>query len=207
MSTSNLQSLVDQATQLINEINSISSFEMVRQWDNSASDVSGQIKYEIEQLEERLSQVVIPEPVQEKRGFFSRFTKEKPKGPPESDNIRNVISQLQFICKTLDEWIDRTPDTIDEAKSMIADYKLFKKELTLEKREATTNLRDAREQSRNNMASMTTLRGGMGRFARDVERLRKESELSKHQSLRDQIESQLISVEKRIIWLEKISRS
>ena len=86
-------------------------------------------------------------------------------------------------------------------------YKLLKKELLLEKREATTNLRDAREQSRNNMASMTTLRGGVGRFARDYERLRKENELSKHQSQRDQIESQLISVEKRIIWLEKISRS
>jgi citrate synthase len=207
MSTSNLQSLVDQATQLINQINTISSFDMVRQWDNTASDVSGQIKYEIEQLEERLSQVVTPEPVEEKKGFFSRFTNKTPKGPSESDNLRDVISKLQFISNTLEEWIDRTPDTVDEAKSMIADYKLLKKELLLEKREATTNLRDAREQSRNNMASMTTLRGGVGRFARDYERLRKENELSKHQSQRDQIESQLISVEKRIIWLEKISRS
>jgi hypothetical protein len=205
MSNNPLQALVDRATQLIQQVNSVDSFDAVRIWDDKANEISGLLKVEIDILNERISDLDKIPPVAEKRGLLQKLfggAKEK----SEKGNLIEVISKLQSVVDALESWIDRTPDSIEEAKALIAEYKLLKKELSLAKKEATTAMRDAREQSRNNMANMTFMRGKTGRFARDIERLRKERSLSKHQSLRDEIESQIIAVEKRIIWLEKIAR-
>jgi hypothetical protein len=80
----------------------------------------------------------------------------------------------------------------------------LRKELVLEKKSSTSSLRDVREQSMNRMSQVGFINGSTGRFIRDMERMKKQTQLNKHQSLRDEIEQQILQVDKKIIWLEKI---
>ena len=90
---------------------------------------------------------------------------------------------------------------------MIQEYKLLRKELLLEKKSATTSLRNTRENSMERMSSLGFVNGKVGRFARDIERMRKQKELNQFQSQRDEVEYRILQIDKRLMWLENIVKS
>ncbi len=199
--------LIEKARNLIDEVGSINSFDSVHLWDGQASQVASEIKEHVRGLENKIEGMIADANTKEQEYHIDR-TKSS---PSEYQRIRNTanflktkVAELNEQVEKLESWIDRTPDTKEEAKEMISEYKLMKKELTLEKKDTTMAMRQVRDESREKMANMSFNRGKGARFLRDAERIRKERNLSSHQTERDRIDAQILAVDRRILWLERI---
>ena len=94
--------------------------------------------------------------------------------------------------------IDKTPNSPEEQKEMARELKLVKKDLTLKKREANEAMRqiraDARQQSAQVGAGLSAMFSTprSRRWSRMGIRLEKEAGVAPHESLRAQVERQLL---------------
>jgi hypothetical protein len=207
---SELQKVVDEVSSHINSVTNLNSFESVRIWDEKSIEYTNILRNDIQKLESELSQLNKLYQLQSQEwnnlGFLKRIGKKDESVETKNtiDTVTRNISKLKWFIDTIEEWVDLTPDDLEECKLMIKDYKVLRKELVLEKKSSTSSLRDVREQSMNRMSQVGFINGSTGRFIRDMERMKKQTQLNKHQSLRDEIEQQILQVDKKIIWLEKI---
>lgn len=183
--------LVQSATDLLDRVAEITSFEAVKVWDEQASRLSKELKTLAVRMTEKLEEL--------KTSF--------PNAAKAQKMLQVSTERVLEVAEKLEDWVDRTPDSRDEAKELISNYKLLKKELTLDKKEVLSNMREVRDNSRDRMTRMSFASGKTGRFARDVERMSRERGLSDHRSERDRLDSQILAVDRRILWLERISKS
>ena len=209
---SELQQIVDEISNHVNSVTSLNSFEGVQEWDDKSKEYVLVLENELIKLNSEIEETNNKYENESREfaslGFLKKIGKKDPSLETKKslDSLKGNYSKLEWLKNTIDEWIDLTPDNIDECKQMIKEYKLLRKELVLEKKSATTSLRNTREQSMERMSKMGFTNGSVGRFLRDVERMKKQVELNKHQSLRDQIEQRINGIDRRILWLEKISK-
>lgn len=208
---SELQQIVDEISNHVNGVTSLNSFEGVQEWDDKSKGYVLVLENELNKLKSEIEETNNKYENESREfaslGFLKKIGKKDPSIETKIslDSLKGNFSKIEWLKNTIDEWIDLTPDNIDECKQMIKEYKLLRKELVLEKKSATTSLRNTREQSMERMSKMGFTNGSVGRFLRDVERMKKQVELNKHQSLRDQIEQRINGIDRRILWLEKIS--
>lgn len=208
---SELQIIVDEVSNHVNSVTVINSFDGFQEWDNKSKEYIIVLERELDKLNTDIVETTNKFEYENKEfeslSFLKRVGKKNPSITTKSslDSIKNNYSKIDWLKNTIEEWIDLTPDNKEECKQMIKEYKLLRKELILEKKSSTTSLRNTREQSMERMSKMGFTNGSIGGFLRDVERMKKQVELNKHQSVRDHIEQRIIGIDKRILWLEKIS--
>jgi hypothetical protein len=124
-----------------------------------------------------------------------------------ADATRAAINEMR---DQLEAAIDKTPNSPEEQREMIADLKVVKKELQLLKREANEAMRQIRSDARAKSAKIGTT--GFGallstptsrRWSRVAVRLEKESNVAPHEQNRAVIERRLLVVERAIHWIER----
>jgi hypothetical protein len=213
MSKNQLQVLVDEIVEHLKVVSSLKSFEQVQMWDSKSKDYIQTIQYQLSVLTQQLHELSLKYKDQslefQNLGFLKKIGKKDPSIETLSsiNTYNESISILNKLRDGLEEWIDVTPDDVEECKSMIQEYKILRKELLLEKKSSTTSLRNTRENSMERMSNLGFVNGKVGRFARDIERMRKQKELNQFQSQRDEVEYRILQIDKRLMWLENIVKS
>lgn len=213
MSTNQLQILIDEIVEHLKGVNNLKSFNHVQVWDNTSKyyikKIQSQLTISTQQLHVLSTKYKNQSLEYQNLSFIKKIGKQDPSlDTLMSINILNErISFLRKLKVGLEEWVDVTPDDIEECKSMIQEYKILRNDLLLEKKSATTSLRNTREDSMERMSSLGFVNGKVGRFARDIERMRKQEELNQFQSQRDEVQYRILQIDKRLMWLENIVKS
>lgn len=201
----------------LERLTALTTFEEAQAWDHSAKEMVRGAQKHLRTLQTadthlaELYRTALAE--HQNKSFLARlFT-----SPTEANRVRFARTSLnqhrsaiEAVIDELNGAIDKTPDSREEKKAMIADLRMLRKELVLRKREASTAMRDVRE-----AATAANARVGTGwdallstpssrRFDRMGIRLRKEAALTPHRSARNQIEQELAVIDRHLLWLEKI---
>ncbi|MBX3231998.1 MAG: hypothetical protein KIT84_20220 [Labilithrix sp.] len=199
---------------LIAHVQSVNSFAAVAAWDRDANAFASYVKGFLAAVPNIEYQIGVVEQharhAHASRGFF-----EKTFGsPPMTAEIQAMRQQLRVavvaltgIVEQLESLIDQTPDNPEEKKALLADLKALKKELSQEKKELSLAMREVRANARRAGANV----GGFfstprsRRYERMQIRFNKEAALQPHEDEKAAIERRIMSVERLILWVERIN--
>jgi len=206
-----------EAKKLLQSVQGITNFDAVATWDSNASD---QIKILLEsnivlnnQLSDLNKQLIKAKNDYQSIPFFKRlFTSKFPIRTIENQISvsKSHISENTSLAEQLQEWIDKTPDDISQAKALLVELKQIKKELTILKKEISAAIRSTNQQARaknSKIANQYFTNSKYKQIQRIGVRAEKESALRMHESEKEVVESQIIEVEKMILWIERIKNS
>jgi chromosome segregation ATPase len=201
---------------LLAQIESLSTFRDVAQWDQIAEQ-------EVQRIEIYLTKLAVHEAklVQAQRQanedrrkapFLKRlFGSRRLVAALESaiDKATHMRQSLEKFMDALEAAIDKTPNSTEEQREMLKQLCLLKKELTQQKGEINTTMREIHAEARQH-----TVRVGSGpglflstptnrRLHRMSIRLEQEAALAPHEDTKAAIERQLFIVNRAIIWVER----
>jgi hypothetical protein len=207
---------VQEAKRLLEQVKSLNSFEEVTIWDGKAEQevykinemfITG-IPDELDRLQRKLEQ---SKEVHSKKTFFARnFTLDTTSlnFKKEMQNIEASKLILQDLRDQLEYWIETTPDDAKEAKAMIAELKLAKKELGTQKKEVRNEIKQVKSQAR----VMNTKIAGrfvfsspkLRKWQRHNVRVAKENAVSPLEQMILDMDREMIDIDRMIAWIERI---
>jgi hypothetical protein len=124
----------------------------------------------------------------------------------KAQNSANASVYNDLIDK-LESWIERTPNTHEEATQMISELMLGKEELKLKSRELSQGIKGINISARKNNA-LTSANFFVSAKSRQVQRamlrLAKEGALNSKEPEKAIIDRQILEIDKIILWVEKI---
>lgn len=197
---------------LVAQVQSIDSFAAVAAWDKSANEFVSYAKSFLSSVPSIEHQINVVEQhgnqIHTKRGFFERVFSTAPMAAEirsMRQQLRTAVPSLSSLVAELEALIDQTPDTPAEKKVLLAELRAQKKALTQEKRELNLAMREVRTNARR--ASARAYNGVFvsARTERLGIRLQKEAELKPHEDEKAAIERRLLSLERLILWVERIN--
>jgi chromosome segregation ATPase len=204
------------AKRLQSAFESLRTFGDVATWDRQAQEEIDRMRRTLETLSTTEAQVANVEATAKQAHGEKSFLRRTFTAAPEitaaakwRKQVEAHRTQLNELMEELEAAIDKTPNSREEQQEMARELKLVKKELSIQKREANEAMRQIRSDARQRSAKVGS---GLGmllsnsksrRFSRMGIRLEKEARVAPHESLRTQIERQILVVDKAIHWIER----
>ncbi len=197
---------------LIAHVQSINSFAAVAAWDRDANAYVSHVKSFLAAVPSIEHQISLVEQHANhhhaQRGFFERTFSSHPVAPQiraMRQQLQAAVATLPAIVEQLEALIDQTPDTPQEKKVLLTDLKALKKELAQEKKALNLAMREVRTNARR--ASARAYNGIFisARVQRMGIRLDREAALKPHEDEKSAIERRIMSVERMILWVERIN--
>lgn len=200
---------------LLRSVMNMTNFDEVKHWDEQASLESQKISNYIEELNQSvniLNEELVKSKLEHKsKPFFSRlFSSDK-----QSNEIKNQLNQIEKLCPKLedaryelDKWVGMTPDDEVEAKQMVAELKLAKKELGVQKKEARANIKQINTEARIQNAKISNriffTSPKLKKMQRISVRSEKENSLQPFENMVFEIDRQILEMDKMINWIDRI---
>jgi|JI10StandDraft_1071094.scaffolds.fasta_scaffold280093_1 chromosome segregation ATPase len=199
----------------VKTVNNINSIEGVKAWDTKASEYANVIADAVNEIDRQINEIETKRKQKTdevaKTPFFKKlFLSNKELINYDSDIKKNqsIKANLLELKETLESWIERTPDSLEEAKQMIKELSLIKKELTTKKKEMTSAIKEKNISVRQNNANLSNqvlfVNSKLRQIQRIGIRMEKEAALKPLESQKALIEHQIIDIEKCINWIERI---
>ncbi|MBX3231451.1 MAG: hypothetical protein KIT84_10935 [Labilithrix sp.] len=199
---------------LIAHVQNVNSFAAVAAWDRDANAFASHVKSFLSAVPAIEHQIAVVEQhakhVHAHRGFFEKTFSSPPMTAEIQEmrrRLRSAVGVLTGIVEQLESLIDQTPDTPEEKKALLADLKALKKELAQQKKELSVAMREVRSNARRAGANV----GGFfstprsRRYERMQIRLNKEAALKPHEDEKAALDRRILSVERLILWVDRIS--
>lgn len=206
-----------EAQEMLTQVDEISNYTEVEQWDKKAQQKIEEINNVISELnkyEDILSQELETAQFEHKskpllkRLFFNNTDSEKIIS--KKAEILEYLNKLNGIKENLNYWINITPDNEKEAKEMLNDLKFAKKELQIKKRETTALIRQANRNARlqkSNIAVYSFINPKLQRAYKYHFDNQKENTILSIDELQIEIDNQVNSYDRMINWIERIKFS
>ncbi len=212
----NLQ-INEAASALLQSVLQIADFENVAEWDKNATEQINNLLISNSDLSNNLikaeRELNYAKANHNSKPFIKRlFSSRAPirKAEAEIQDIKENILENKSLAEQLQDWIDRTPDDVSQAKAMLTELKLIKKELGIQKKEISASIRSTNQIARaknSQIANQYFVNSKFKQVQRIGVRAEKESALRIHESEKKIIEHQLLEVDKMILWIERIKIS
>lgn len=200
---------------LMAQMKTLTSFEEVASWDDSANaeletmlklamDLGNQIASERAALEQA-------EMNHSHKPFLSRLfgsRDEENKIKASIKKYEGYLKVLQQRAPELQEAVDFTPNSPEEKKALLQELRLRKKELQLQKRELAATMKAIRTNARQKSSEAGLIFGVFydrksAAYQRRNIRYNKEAALRPHESEKDSIERQILQVDRDIVWVDQ----
>ncbi len=201
-----------QTETLLSTVGNLSSIDAVHRWDKEASDMITRLNEATQDLYDQSAEMERDAEKQDSayraQGFWFRFTHSNPavKRRLEAKSRAHSTAEIPPLIEKLEVWIERTPNSVEEAKLAISEFKLAKKELMIEKKEMVAAARNVREAAALKNAKIANSWGSSKskQFSRSMARMQKERALAGVQNQRNAIEAQITQIDKVVLWMERI---
>lgn len=201
-------------TDLVKTVPHLTSFDDVQNWDNEAKKEIIDINNALNTLNKHEVSDKIElekyETEHKRKGFFARILRSDPKLAILKRSLKTILEQREKISNlktSLEELVERTPDDEAEAKQMLRELKLAKKELSVTKKEVRAEMRGVAISARvknTNISGQIFTNGKLKRIQRISARIDKESSLKPLDRQIFIIDQQILEIDKSINWIEKI---
>lgn len=196
------------------------TFEDVAKFDAWAEVQMAQIDDETLKLA-TLEQQCVREAEEEKTrlqglGWFRRLFASKTELRKREAAVQQKQRALQACAHYQDElaeMVEFTPDNAAEQKALLKQLRLQKKELQAQKKELSADMRAIRQQHRTASAEAGRFMGGfiydrkIAATTRRELRVSREAQLRPHENMKESIDRQIRSVDRRILWTERFGHA
>ena len=202
---------------LVSAMEGLRTFAAVAGWDTEAQSEIARIETGVQALD---SEIAARERVLEdakharaSKGFVAKLF-DSGKAVKASqialDSAQANRRRYDEMAEKLQELIDFTPNDGGEQKALVKELKQYKKELALKKREVATEMKNVRVSARQASANIggnygNKWAGQMNASQRRSIRLQKEALLGPREDQKSALERQLVAVDRRILWAERLS--
>lgn len=123
-------------------------------------------------------------------------------------DVQTLLNKLMHLKETLENLVDATPDDEDEAKIMIQELKLLKKEFAFEKTVVRGQVRDINQHARAQNSSISNqvlfTNAKIRRFQKMSVREQKENSLKPREQQIRALDVQILDIDKKIHRIERI---
>ena len=205
----------NQCAEVVISFDSLSTFEDADRWDEDASKIRDSLLSCCDEINNFIHQstVIIStyklEPSDEKAVADSRLALAKQTLAPLSP----LLDELQSSAMGLDDRIEATPNTKKAQSAVLRELRAQKKELQVRKREQRTSMAELRTEARlaSEAAKPSAWAGSyskkMAADERREIRRQKDSALLPHESELAGIDRQLLSLDRKINWIQRFGDS
>lgn len=196
------------ANLLATEIKNLRSFDEIVEWDKKATAEIEAMRLSLRAIEEKQQNITqslaLEKQEHESKSFLSKLfdgRKEQKRLLAEQIRLASENAQIINLIDQLETAIDFTPDSPHDLKELIKECKQQKKELQTEKKAVIAQMTSIRVEARQRIAK--AISGKYGTLYKRSIQLNKESALEPHESEKASIESQIIKLDRIIVWLER----
>ncbi len=194
----------------------LNTFAEVSQWDSQSATEIKRIEGVIEQLDTDMRQSrETAERERHDRAALPLLQRLFANRKAERDAEQHVITcqgykaKLEDLATLLQDKADFTPNTPEDQKQLLKDLRQRKKELQVEKREVAAEMTAVRVEARRASASIgpsygVKWVGTMNASERRRIRMDKENALRPNENRKAAIERQILEIDRRINWVERI---
>lgn len=201
---------------LLASIDGLRTFSEVAKWDTAAQEEIAVLERVIETTDRALAQT------QRERAEALRAYEEKNAVARLLGGKRDVSAaermaatltkhraHFQEMADNLQSQIDFTPNSPDEQTALLKELHHYKRELQQEKKEINAAMREVRVAARQATANIgpnfgSKFVGQLNAAQRRSIRYQKEAALGPNEDRKTAIERQLISIDRRILWAERL---
>lgn len=202
--------------QHLTKFDALATYEDVSSWDNIAKVYLRELDNELRRCEDQnrllLRQRADADAAHRGKSLIARAFGTSPvaKIQVTIDDLARHIDKLSQLLELIQANIDFSPNDPQSKKEVIQELRLRKKALQLEKREIAHGMQALRVEARQMSATANTSLAGLlgGRkgtaLQRQAIRRSKESAIAPHEQEKARIEWELMTIDKMILWVERI---
>ncbi|UJB70728.1 hypothetical protein HRE53_06635 [Acaryochloris sp. 'Moss Beach'] len=178
--------------ELMDAMRNLSTFSDVEDWDSQAEIELNKLANCIQTLEKEISS-------------HSQYI-----GRRKIEHFKDkYILPMENWAEELQSSIDFTPNSVHEQKLLLKELRYRKKELLLQKRELSAEAKEIRNNSRVRSVKAGRFLGiynsKMAASERRLIRYQREAQVAPYEDLKTSIDRQILSIDKKIIWVERFT--